>query len=486
MNTFPEGVELPASVVERTRRRLRAWRIDSGSPPVELPSISMSSIAAVEEREEEHDTGWPAPHPRPLDRQLPPKYDSRKTKSMNKYWPSFVGMLIALVLFEFAIFHTTIARSNLVGNGYDVNYGWQPETMPVAGRQRYSATNNDFIICPSALKLFDNATEVVIAIANNIQFHQRGGNLHSIEKYLNSHMGSTLRSLNVQFTPKGEKNPTENAVEYLQDYYEKNNVARGGYGQPLPGALSSKYGNNIINQVLFEKRWINVVEPPILGRFDAGVGPVGPDCSHKVSFSEGTYEQKTICIVPKGDAQEQQQPKEEPEECNILSIGSNDQWGFEEEVMQKLPGCVTHTFDCTLKNMTPQKKPKTNNIKFYPHCIGSNDAQPPYLPYEKIWSATQTNTPPKLLKMDVEGFEYDVINTMLSSDQSIWPEQIMMEVHWATRMVDIPWMPRTRTAAEIALFFGELFNHGGYIVAHSSVFPGCQPCMEVLLVRVMC
>ena len=27
------------------------------------------------------------------------------------------------------------------------------------------------------------------------------------------------------------------------------------------------------------------------------------------------------------------------EECNIFSIGSNDQWGFENEVVQKLPNC---------------------------------------------------------------------------------------------------------------------------------------------------
>ena len=299
-------------------------------------------------------------------------------------------------------------------------------------------------------------------------------------------MSSTLQSLNVQFTPNGQEKPTGDAIHYLQDYYKKNTVARGGYGQPLPGALSStSHENSIIKKALFENRWINVIEPPRLDRFTAGTGPVEPGCSHKVSFSEGTYEEKNLCIVTKD--YEQTHSKEELEECNILSIGSNDQWGFEAEVMQKLPGCVTHTFDCTLKDMTPRKKPKNDNIKFYPYCIGSNDAQPPHLPYDQIWNATQTTTPPKLLKMDVEGFEYDVINAMLSSDQSIWPEQIMMEVHWATRMVDAPWMPRTRTAAEIALFFGELFNHGGYVVVGSKTFPrGCQACMEVLLVRVVC
>lgn len=387
----------------------------------------------------------------------------------------------------FLFIWTVVWQWRLHSNFVDFGNGIPSEPATHDGSLEYTSrsTTSNGNICPSALKIFDTATEIDIAIANNIQFHQQGGNLHSIEEYLNSHMDSTLQSLNVQFTPNGQDKPTENAIDYLQDHYKKNSVKRGGYGQPLPGDLSSSYGKNIINKALFENRWINVIEPPKRDRFFAGTGPVGPNCSRKVTFSEGTYEEKKLCVASKDAKQEES--KEKQEECNILSIGSNDQWGFEEDVMQKLPGCITHTFDCTLKDMTPQKKPKTDNIKFYPYCIGSNDAQHPYLSYENIWSKTQIKTPPKLLKMDVEGFEYDVIHTMLSSDQSIWPEQIMMEVHWGTRMVDLPWMPRTRTAAEIALFFGELFNHGGYVVVDSKTFAkGCQPCMEVLLVRVVC
>lgn len=394
-------------------------------------------------------------------------------------------MLMVLVIFEVGIFHSSIIPSNMqvgVEHGGNENGGWQPEAV----KSSPSSRNNDAAtsICPSALKLFDNLTEITIAIADNIHFHQRGGNLDSIEKYLNGHMQNTMNYLDVQFTPNGEKSPAGNAIQYLQDYYSKKTVKRGGYGQPLPGALSSKLGQKMIDNALFEKRWVNVIEPPKFERFLAGTGPVGPDCSHKITFAETTYEEKNLCIAQTDNDNQQ---KEEEEECNIISIGSNDQWKFEEEVMQKLPGCVTHTFDCTLKDNTPRNKPKTDNVKFYPYCIGSNDAQPPYLPYHKIWEAMQTSkkTPPKLLKMDVEGFEYDVLNTVLSSDPSIWPEQIMMEVHWASRMVDLPWMPRTRTAAEIALFFGGLFNHGGYILS-TSTFLGCEPCMEILLIKAVC
>ncbi len=304
-------------------------------------------------------------------------------------------------------------------------------------------------------------------------------------------MQSTLDRLGVQFRPNDNYDkPVSDAIAHLNDYYSKNKVKRGGYGQPLPGKYSSPSDRGrIFRQTLFEKRWINVLEPSTGKRFDAGIGPVGPECTESVSFSKGTYEEKNICIEKKRSYDENDNNKRG--ECNIISIGSNDQWGFEEEVMShpKLVGCVTHTFDCTLSNNTPRHKPQNDNVKFYPYCIGTEGQEPPYLPFDEMLRLSETSieSPPKLLKMDIEGFEYTVVlDSILSSDPSIWPEQIMMEIHWATRMVDLQWMPRTRTAAELALFFGVLFNRGGYILQHTNFDPGCQTCLEFLLVRAIC
>ena len=181
------------------------------------------------------------------------------------------------------------------------------------------------------------------------------------------------------------------------------------------------------------------------------------------------------------------------EACHIFSIGSNDQWGFEEEVVKKMPRCVTHTFDCTLKNNIPRRKPKTDQVRFYPYCIGdgisgSVDETKKFSPYPELWKQANITHPPKLLKIDVEGFEFGVVPHMLrSSPPEIWPEQIMMEVHWATRMVDVPTMLRTRQASEISMFFGHLFNYGGYVpVLAKYIEPGCSTCLEVLLIRVLC
>ncbi|KAL7530922.1 hypothetical protein ACHAWF_003561 [Thalassiosira exigua] len=391
----------------------------------------------------------------------------------SPFWLVFLGMLAALAWFDIVKFHSTI-------NSAPPDIDGVKRSGPGLERRLWAGDSNS-IICPSALELFDDSTELEMAIADNIVFHQRGGNTRSIERYLNSHMQYTLDIHGIEFTPKGEDRPKRDAISYLREYYLNHKVRKGGYGQPLPGNFASKYGNELLGRSLFEKRWINVVEPVRHERYAASMGPVGPSCTNKVVFWKGTHEEKFLCApaIQKGRSTVEG-------ECNILSIGSNDEWGFETDVLRKLPGCKTHTFDCTLGENGPRKKPDNDNAQFYPYCIGSDNARPEYLPYERILNTTGSKVPPKFLKMDVEGFEYDVLHALLSSDPSVLPEQIALEVHWATRMVDVPWMMRTRTAAEIAMFFGGLFNRGGYIVTNVKIFDGCYPCSEVLLVRAVC
>jgi len=357
--------------------------------------------------------------------------------------------------------------------------------------------HSNSIICPSAVNLFDQSSDNIdIMIEKAKDFHQRGGNLVSIENYLNGQMQSTLdkQNLKFEFDKNIDQQPlsTDRAIHDLKLYYQTHNVPRGGYGQPLPGKWTGENARK--KGPLFENRWINVIETDTADRFKVAIGHVGPNCTKEIHFAEQSYEEKIFCVPPpvgNGTALLS-------EECNIFSIGSNDQWGFEEEVVQKLPNCVTHTFDCTLPNNKPKRKPNSDHVQFYPYCIGdaegdndnkqTDDKTKRFLPYKELWERTNTTRPPKLLKIDVEGFEFGVIPSMLrNSPSEIWPEQIMMEVHWGTRMVDVPSMLRTRQASEISLMFGQLFNYGGYLPVKVKYFePGCSTCMEVLLVRVLC
>lgn len=424
------------------------------------------------------------------------------------------GAIFAIVAIQFNTMMTTMPRWN------ESFLGDHPQTKanhdPPPPAAATSAAQLLPSICPSATKLFDpDSLKSMIEKAKD--FHQRGGNLVSIENYLNGELQNTLDRLDMkfEFQPIAKHQPnavaaaaaksgtTANsaAIDDLHNYYQTHTIPRGGYGQPLPGTWtgpnSGKKGAN------FGSRWINVIEPDTSKRFKVAIGQVGPECLEEVRFTENSLVEKIFCVPPNhiNQQQQQQQPQEVSSECHMFSIGSNDQWGFEVDVHKKLPDCVTHTFDCTLKNNQPRKKPKSDQIRFYPYCIGGgtvtdqnnnedkgNQKKERFLPYHELWKRTNMTQPPQLLKIDVEGFEFGVIPSMLrDSPSDIWPEQIMMEVHWATRMVEVPSMLRTRQASEISLLFGQLFTHGGYLPVKSKYFdPHCSTCLEVLLVRVLC
>lgn len=99
---------------------------------------------------------------------------------------------------------------------------------------------------------------------------------------------------------------------------------------------------------------------------------------------------------------------------------------------------------------------------------------------------------PTLFKIDVEGFEFDFLTQMLteasesSSSKELLPDQIAIELHYVTRMYDLPWMLRSRQAAEISMLSGLMYNLGGYIPIEAKFFTFCDGCTEVLYARVFC
>ena len=360
-------------------------------------------------------------------------------------------------------------------------------------------TTSNSSICPAALKLFDHKSlEEMIQKAH--YFHQQGGNLISIGRFMDRATENTVDKLDLKFEFKDKTFSDENegggAIENLHKYFKTRDVPRGGYGQPLPGNYVGL--NARAEGPLYEQRYLNVIEPDTAERFKVAIGKVGPKCLHEIHFAKDSYEGKVFCVPPdhhkalgsniRGSSEKN---FSEEEECNIFSVGSNDQWGFEEEVVKELPECVTHTFDCTLKDNAPRLKPASDSVRFYPYCIGGDHnvgSKERFLPYGDMWKKANITAPPKMLKIDVEGFEFDVIPAMLrNSPPEIWPEQIAIEIHWATRMVSAPSVLRTISTAEIALLFGHLFIQGGYLPVKAKYFdPDCSSCLEVLFVRVRC
>ena len=90
----------------------------------------------------------------------------------------------------------------------------------------------------------------------------------------------------------------------------------------------------------------------------------------------------------------------------------------------------------------------------------------------------------------MEGFEFDVLVSMVTSkdneERSNVPDQIVVELHTATRMYNLPWMLRFRQAAEASLLLAVLYRKGGYLPVFFDFNPGCASCLEILFVRVIC
>jgi len=120
------------------------------------------------------------------------------------------------------------------------------------------------------------------------------------------------------------------------------------------------------------------------------------------------------------------------------------------------------------------KKPDADPIKFCPYCVANENKEiegRKFRTYKGLIESAKLTSPPNLFKIDVEGYEFDVLRQILeeahnSNSMHLLPTQISVELHYATRMFDIPWKMRRKTAAEIALFMGMMYNRGGYVPVH--------------------
>jgi hypothetical protein len=64
------------------------------------------------------------------------------------------------------------------------------------------------------------------------------------------------------------------------------------------------------------------------------------------------------------------------EKCVVYSVGGNNQWQFELDILEKTP-CEVHTFDCT-GNITRFQKPKHPRLSFHHICLGAE-----HVPYDQ-------------------------------------------------------------------------------------------------------
>jgi hypothetical protein len=403
----------------------------------------------------------------------------RSLASHKHHKPSTKGLSFPLVFLLCLTVFVTGLQLKLSVSTLSPGCPFSPPDAPV----RVSATAASFIPCQAALSYFTQES-LEEAIQKARDFHLRGGNLKSIQLFKDRSLDDTLERLGLQFIPNGRKKPAKEVSAYLRQYYDGHFDPRGGYRRPLPGAYSNEN-----HKMLYEKRFVDVVEP-FEGRlkWDAGIGPIGPACSLVRFGPPGTDGSKYMCKEMDAAAAPAAGTNAH---CDVLSVGGNDNWQFETAVREKM-GCATHSFDCTLPMGKPRHKPNDDNVNFFNNCIDGESHQDAhgrqYLSYHDMLEKANITEAPKLFKLDVEGFEYDIFTQMISNEKRshLLPQQISVELHWATRMTGQSWMPRSRTSAEIAMLMGMMFTAGGYLPVYTEFEPHCTSCLEVTFFRAVC
>lgn len=298
-------------------------------------------------------------------------------------------------------------------------------------------------------------------------------------------MGSSLEKLGLHFVPSLDKDnrnaqqphSPKDAIQYLYDYFRQHPSERQGYGEKLPGRWDHEN-----SPTLHEKRWFDVIEPRHKRlKWDAALGPMGPTCQRLLQLGDKKGDgYKYMCMPAKNET------TRSTDDCHVVSVGGNDNWKFELAVVEEL-GCSTFTFDCTLPGGKPRHMPDNPKIHFFNACVAGTTHEDSFgrkfLTYADMMQEAKIDTPPDYFKIDVEGFEYDIFTQMINESPHLLPLQIQVELHWATRMTPLPWMPRARSAAEIAMLGSMMFNAGGYMPVHLDFNPHCTSCMEVLYFR---
>ncbi len=169
-------------------------------------------------------------------------------------------------------------------------------------------------------------------------------------------------------------------------------------------------------------------------------------------------------------------------DCLIISLGSDGDFSFEEDIFARTK-CRIETFDCTGTWEVPMSIASRTRIHKY--CIGAGEnLRPDQLNWRSLLTKTIKNHSdtlpflglshaPKYVKMDIEGFEYEILYEMVQTlPRHLLPETIALEVHG-------PW---TGIGLHIAIFFDYLFRYGGYVVLDRRDASPC--CTEIILSRV--
>jgi len=187
------------------------------------------------------------------------------------------------------------------------------------------------------------------------------------------------------------------------------------------------------------------------------------------------------------------------EGCIVYSIGGNNKWTFELDILQRTP-CEVHTFDCT-GPITRFTKPTDPRIHFHHICLGSEPKAGKELcrgigKCGETWTLADMasklgHNQIDLYKMDIEGFEWPVFQSLFHSDNkgddnAHLPMQLLVEIHYKTQFSELgPRRKDFKYPKDIVDLQKNLLELG-YFVTNRDDNRACKHCTELTLMRVQC
>lgn len=185
-------------------------------------------------------------------------------------------------------------------------------------------------------------------------------------------------------------------------------------------------------------------------------------------------------------------------ECVVYSFGSNGQYDFEEAILANTT-CSVHTFDCTFagRSLGPRHT-------YHQLCLGAPDHAEQFQrisSYPQIVKELKHEGKVKILKIDVESFEWDVFSALKDTDSALLPDQLAVEFHYQDLRSSMTGVPRAQqqdvpvsiphlltrgrelSVQDMALMFAHLADLG-YATVYKEMNPGNPSCFEYVFLRV--
>lgn len=213
------------------------------------------------------------------------------------------------------------------------------------------------------------------------------------------------------------------------------------------------------------------------------LGPVHSLCMFPLESYGSGDDEKRICGLKQLIELQKEQDKDY--ECVIYSIGSKNQWGFEESIFART-SCKVETFDCTVADYVQPPAAIRSRVRLHKVCL-SNTNNGKYQTWEDLHKLTGVKHPPAYLKMDIEGFEFPVMQSIIDSGELL-PLQIAMEIHAVRKEPPLIRYASDRrvSSGELAAFMDYMHIFGGYYLVDRNDNLLCPHCSEILLAKLDC